>query len=210
MWKWLARLIHEYSPDIILVLSAIMIFLIVPPLFEDLIANEDSRKSVDISLKILGAFLAVLASVGGYRRFFRGRIFAPRLTLGLKNQIIRKLSDGNVLHAADVEAENIGGVTIWDPTISFFVQHLDLDENCSVSGPATEGVRQRLRRGGNSGIEPGETVVYHFRYRVPADVEAFRVSAELSVDCNDAWHRTITVSNNVDDSTDPKPSERPQ
>lgn len=200
MLRWVARAIHEYSPDIILVLSAIAIFVIVPPLFGDLVLTDDSRKSIDISLKMLGAVLAVAASIGGYRRFFRGRIFAPRLTLVLKNQIIRKLSDGNVLHAADVEAENIGGVTIWDPAVILSVRHLDLDENCSISAPATEGVLQKLRPGGNSGIEPGETVVYHFRYRVSADVEAFRVSTELSINRNDAWHRTITVSNLVDDA----------
>lgn len=201
MWRWLSRVIHEYSPDVILVLSAIAIFVISPLLFVDLIDNEDSRKHVDISLKILAAFLAVAASVGGYRRFFRGRVFSPRLTLGLASQAVRCLSDGTVLHAADIEAENIGGVTIWNPSVVLRVQHLETDEDCTVAAPSTEGVAQPLMRGGNDGIEPGELVVFHYRFKVPVEVEAFRVSAELSLQRRDAWHRSITVSNSVPAST---------
>ncbi len=195
MWKWLARFVHEYSPDVILILTAIAIFVIVPPIFGGILGDEEARKSIDIALKILGTVIAVAASIGGYRRFFRGRVFAPRLKLGLSNSAIRELSDGNVLHASDVKAENIGGVTIWNPSVALRVLDLDAETDCSVSGVATEGIKQTLHRGGNEGIEPGEVVVYHYRFRVPASVEAFRVSVELSVDRRDAWHRTITVSN---------------
>jgi hypothetical protein len=192
----LIRLVHEYGPDIALALGAIAIFVVTPPLFGVLIADADRKDSVDLALKILGTFLAVAASIASYRRFFRGRVFAPRLKLGLTSRFVCQLADGTMLHTVDIEVDNVGGVTIWKPKVSLRVLDLDSDRECSTDRPTTEGIAQPLRFGGIEGIEPGETVVYHYRFKVPKSVEAFRVVADLTMDRRDAWHRSLTVANN--------------
>lgn len=172
-------------------LVAIAVVLAAPLLHEHYFGDQ----SIDLPVKTLGAVLAVAASIVTYRRFFHGRIFAPRLRLRLSSTALCALSDGNILHSIDVEAENIGSVTIWSPTLDLDVLELDSDTPCTVNGTATEGIKQSLRPGGIEGIEPGELEVYHHRCRVPATLEAFRITAELSMDRRHAWHRSITVAN---------------
>ncbi len=195
MLQRLIRFVHEYAPDAVLVLAAIAIFVAIPQLFGGWFDDNKAQKSIDLALKLLATVIAVAASIASYRRFFRGRVFAPRLRLSLRSHAVRALVDGTVLHAVDVEAENVGGVTVWTPALMLKVLHLDRDEDCTKTGVTSEGIEQPLRSGGLEGIEPGELVVYHYRCCVPADVEAFRIIVELSVDRRDAWHRCITVAN---------------
>lgn len=198
MWRPIIRFIHEYSPDLILVLTAIAIFAVTPQVFEDLFEDSAYQKSLDLALKMLGTLIAVVASIASYRRFFRGRIFAPRLRLKLSSKAVCKLLDGTILHSIDLEVENVGSVTVWSPSVTLNVLKLDSDADCTVNGTFTEGIRQSLRWGGIEGIEPGELVVYHYRCRIPLAVEAFRIAVELSMNRRDAWHRCITVANAAD------------
>jgi len=189
------RFVHEYAPDVILVLSAIAIFVVTPKLASSLFSDSQFKSTLDITLKLLGTFLAVTASIASYRRFFRGRIFAPRLKMGLVSRPVRVMSDDTVLHGIDIEVNNVGSVTVWNPRITIDILHLDSEADCTVAGFSTEGIGQRLRRGGLEGIEPGELVVYHYRCRVPGSVEAFRILVDLTIQDRHAWHRSTTVSN---------------
>ncbi|MDA8746766.1 hypothetical protein N9M66_00985 [Litoreibacter sp.] len=197
MRKRIIQFMHEYSPDLILVLAAIAIFAVAPKLLTNVLGNEATQSSVNFAIKIIATVLAVAGSIASYRRFFRGRVFAPRLRMSLTHSIVTALSDGSILHAVDIEAENVGGVTIWNPALDVHVFELETDVDCTIQGTATDGIRQVLRPGGISGIEPAETVVYHHRFRVSKDLEAFRISTELSVDRRDAWHRSMTVANSA-------------
>ena len=193
----LIRFFHDYSPDIILALGAIAIFVLVPKLFGPLLSDNESKDSLDLALKLLGTFLAVSASIASYRRFFRGRIFAPRLVVDVASDRVCELSDTNVLHAIDVTVENVGDVTIWQPTLTVDVLDIDSDQDCTVEGLKSEGIRQAMKAGGIEGIEPAEKVIYHYRCKIPATVEAFKVSVDLVTDRRNAWHRTITSANQV-------------
>lgn len=203
MLQRLIRFVHEYSPDVILALMAIAIFVLTPRFLGQIFYDDESHKSVDIALKMLGTLIAVAASIASYRRFFRGRIFAPRLRIALSSRAICELSDGTILHSVDIEVENIGGITVWNLAVILRVLELDADLDCTVSGITTEGIEQPLRPGGIEGIEPGELVVYHYRCRIPASIEAFRILVELSMDRRHAWHRSITVANVAESSRNP-------
>lgn len=59
----LIKFIHEYSPDLILVLTAIAIFIFAPALLAPWFETEDSQGNLDLSLKVIAAGLAVGGSI---------------------------------------------------------------------------------------------------------------------------------------------------
>lgn len=197
----LIRFIHDYGPDLVLSLSAIAIFLIAPKLLEPLFISS-SKGVTELTLKLIGTFLAVLASVASYRRFFRGRLFTPRLKLHLSSNAVCKLQDQSVVHGIDIEIENIGGITIWEPQIDLRVFELENNEWCTLGNPATEGLQIPTKRGGIEGIEPGESITYHYHCKIPDTHEVFRILVDVSMDERHAWHRAVTVSNSVAVSPD--------
>jgi hypothetical protein len=75
------------------------------------------------------------------------------------------------------------------------------DEPCGLD-QTTDGIRSKLRPGGLDGVEPGETVAYHYRFAVPESVPIFKITAELVIDKSHAWHRAKTVANCLDASKD--------
>ena len=115
--------------------------------------------------------------------------------ISLEHHLVGILSDGTCLHAIDVSIENKGGVTIWEPETVVSVLHLDKDEACIESSPQTDSATVDLRAGGIEGIQPAETVVEHYRFKVPLDVEAFRVCVEVVSDRSNAWKRSLTIKN---------------
>jgi hypothetical protein len=130
-------------------------------------------------------------------------LLEPRLRLGLAEKAVvwTTFADGRsgrlraLLHSLDVDLENVGAPTLWDPEVAVKVRALDSDQEVAtvVEG---EGIERRSSLGALSGVGPGETATLHYRFLVAVGTEAFRVSAEVTV-AGHAWHRSITVANQI-------------
>ena len=209
----LIRFMHEHLPDVLLVLSAVAIFVTVRRLiqFAESQGNPASelKDITDVAGSILGMLLAVVGTLAAYRRFLKGRVFATRAKLQLTTSPIRWLdAEGDLpkrlMHSADVLVENVGDRTLWEPEIVIQVKTLD-NVRCDLA-KSTDGVESALKPGGLHGIEPGEEVAYHYRFAVPEQVPVFKITTELVIDARHAWHRASTVANCFEPSEE-QPSE---
>jgi hypothetical protein len=206
--KRLARLIHEHGATLVIGGFVIVTFLAAVALRQSpgvisAAGLNRFKDDVDFAGKLVGLGLAVFGAMAAYHRFFKGRVLEPRLKLGLSEKAIiwatvDEAGTGHfraLLHSLDVELENVGAATLWEPEVSLKVRALDSDEEVGTA-VAGEGVERRPSPGALSGVGPGEVVTSHYRFRVPEGINAFRVSAEVAVSGN-VWHRSITVANRI-------------
>jgi hypothetical protein len=210
--RQLLKCLHEYLPDVLLVLVSVAIFATVRLIFRVDASQGASAGAVketsEVAGSIVGTMLAVLAALAGYRRFLKGRVFATRARLSLTSRPLLWLeADGTLprrlLHSVDVEVENVRDRTLWEPRISIQVRTLN-GATCELE-QSTDSIEAKLKSGGLEGVEPGEAVPYHYRFAVPAAINVFKITAELVVDGSDAWHRAMTIANELRarDDSDP-------
>jgi hypothetical protein len=164
------------------------------------------KDAVDALSKILEMVLGTIGAVAAYRRFFKGRVLEPRVKLSLSSEAIRWVTslstDGrSLLHSIDVEIENVGGATVWDPEVKLRTLAIDSDSEIGVLR-ADPGIEREPSVGELSGIGPGEVVVYHYDVCVPRWIQAFRASAEVWSGGH-VWQRARTLANAISPSDDP-------
>lgn len=197
------RLVHEHISDVALV-SAILFFSSVFYLlfYElDLIrsVSEDTLRGVTMSV---GAVLGIFSFIGGYRRFFKGRMFARRANIDIstvcscilpKDTLVGTtvLEHECSLQVFDVYFENIGQRTLWAPDYSIKTFGMNNEPLLDAALPPDEFEISPDALSVNA-IEPGEKICVHKRVLVPRNTPIIRVVAELKVASGDTWSRSWT------------------
>lgn len=191
------QLLHEYGWSLALLLALAIAYLLVERYAGTLLGAKDV---VDAASKGLGTVLVAVGAVAGYHKYFKGRAFAERLKLGLSSRPVRwiaAVTDGKdvsaLLHAVDLQVENAGTMTLWNPQLSLRVLALDEDREVALGMRSADFTRP-ARAGSLEGVEPGETLLFHTSFSVPVEVEVFRVVAELRASDSE-WLRALTVAN---------------
>ena len=215
------RWFHEFGGDVLVVSLFVAVVLTViwstrpnAPLSMEI---GQTRDLVDLTGKAVTMVLGIGAAIATYRRFFKGRLLNVRLRLRLSSKAVRwiesrpietKGAPRTLLHAVDLEIENVGAAVLFDPQVVLKVRALDSNEDVALD-LTNEGVEEPRSIGALEGIGPGEVVVYHYRFRVLNMFPAFRISTEILGADGSAWARSITVANLISPSDSERTSSPP-
>lgn len=207
MTRRLLRWLHEYGGDALVLLVLVSVVLTIlwfsHPDTQLPLEFGRLRDVVDLSGKVLTLIVGTVAAIAAYRRFFKGRLLDVRLRMRLSSKPVRWLDAGPLplqgearalLHAVDLEIENVGAAVLFDPQVTLKVRTLDANVHIALDLTSI-GIEEPRPFGALDGISPGEVVVYHYHFRIIDQFPAFRVSAQIEAPDGSAWARSITVAN---------------
>ena len=211
----LKRVLHEYVGDVIIALSVVLVVLLAARAYQKWSSLSDIthiKTTVELASIALGIVLGAVAAIAGYRRFFKGRTFSERAKLELSSHAVcevfvdAEIEEGQavessirLLHVVDLSVENVGSSTLWDPEVDVKARQLESKAEFSTFGEQ-DGIEGATDKLSIPGIEPGEAVYYHYRFVVPKEVAAFRISAEVRTSRKNVWHRAMTLANALHNS----------
>lgn len=213
--RWRCYL-HEHVGDVIIALSVILILLATGRAHQKWSTISELshiKTTVDLASVVLSIVIGTIAAIAGFRRFFKGRTFSERATLEISSNPVcelqiddlehldgdfeeKHLNDDFILHAVNVCIVNVGSMTIWTPNMQVRARYLESEVEFPKYGKSDK-IESTAAPLSISGVEPGETIYYHYRFLIPKMIPAFRVSAELNTSRSNIWHKAMTLSNTI-------------
>jgi hypothetical protein len=156
---------------------------------ENLKQNKDA---IEAASSIVTAAVVIIGGVLSYLKFFKGRLFKPKLILKPQFGIV-PLNPQN-LHWLDIEIENKGSVPIWNYKLQCrAVLRGDHGKANTIielvpTVPTDTPDREYL-------VDVGESAFEHRVFYVPKSVEAVTIEIVLIDEAGTQWERFITTSN---------------
>lgn len=185
--KKVIRILEKFLPIFIMVdILLFIIILLTKNIVPTTISEGESRLISALSTLITSTFL-ILTGILSYFKFFRGRIFSPKIYISTKSGIIKNNTDR--IFWIEAQYENKGNVAIIDYDITFFTYFYIRDRL----------VRREVKRfidppvgSGRRIIEVGESAFETAYVTLPNEVSFAIFQAVLIDENRNVWWRSHT------------------
>lgn len=180
-----------YKPWLLLVLFALLIAVLLKRNILSLTILTQHRNMLDGVYTITMIVVLIAGSVVSYLRFFKGRLWKPKMVINPSAGIVQ-LKDIN-LHWIDIGLENRGSVAIWNYVVDLTVDY----HRRSAPGyqkPNFHSMKRSVRES-ELVIDVGEIAYEHATIRIPKDVEVVTYKIVMTSPDGTKWDRCITISN---------------
>ena len=159
-----------------------------------IVTNKDI---IDVISKFVSSLAIVIGGILSYYKFFKGRIFSERLKLYI-NARVTNVTELQNFHFIDIQLENVGTITVWEPRIFLDIVHYSEDrkeEKVDLIERNTEKNEDELYK---PLIEVSESVSNHFNHLV--DVKNWLVVYRVKVVSKrgNIWERLVSIPNQKD------------
>lgn len=159
-----------------------------------LVKNKDF---FDVISKVVGSSAIIVGGILSYYKFFKGRTFSESLKLFVNVKVFSATESQN-LHFIDIQLENTGNVTIWEPHIFVdIVYYSDLrkEENIDLiernSEKDEKGFYKPL-------IEVTETISNHLNHLVNVSDWLIVYRVKIISKKGNIWERLVSIPNQKD------------
>jgi len=156
-------------------------------IYKYLSTNKDT---IPVITYLINTFIIVTGAIFSYLRFFKGRLFRPKLIIKLNVNVIK--IDNTFLHSIEMELQNIGSVSIWNyqkRIIAIF------HSECPHSVEVTDFLSLPDIKKSEELIDAGESSFIFAHLKVPINVSAVTYQTIIYDQISTKWTRTITVKN---------------
>lgn len=190
-------------PALTVALAAIFFFLLLAYLVRLGLTLDWLRRNKDaISAAgtLVSAGAVLTAGTLAYYRYFKGRVFSTRAEISIASQVTAS-PDGQYLHSVEILFENIGTVTIWQPTIVLYImaRHRDGATSRAIIEDWNRPEDERSSAAVQGVVDPGETALFFTERLFPEDIWCVRYTATVSSKAGDVWTAIRTVKNQEQD-----------
>lgn len=189
MRPWLES--KGYKPWLLLLLFALVIAVLFKRNTLSFTILEDHHNVLNGVYTITLIVVLIVGSIVSYLRFFKGRLWKPKLVISPTAGVVQ-LKDDN-FHWIDIGLENKGSVAIWNYTVDLTADYHTKDTP-GCQKPEFHSMARSIREG-ELVIDIGETAFEHATIRVPKSVEVVTYKIVMTSSDGAKWDRCITISN---------------
>lgn len=194
------RSIRTYLVEIVAVSVIIILLLILANLFKynyfSLLMFAQNKDAITTLTSIISTIILIISALATYYRFFRGRIFSTRVEIELKVSL-HLINKETVLQAIEIEITNIGGFSIWEPSVSLSAYKHNL--NGELSSPIAVNIwgspSNEERQESVIVAHPQEKIHFYAFQKIPTKTTIVTYVTTVRIGKKTTLSKAITVPN---------------